>query len=191
MKTQRWLLPFTHAVDMQAIDVAMRVANHGGATLVALSLITPKPGRRAPSVRLEQLQESKDFLEAVRWKAVRSQAVVELREVMTDDVAGSIATQVQKLDCQCVLLMGRDGRKNRGPQGTLLEASVLKQVLMKPPASLLVLTLPAASDHLPLLSQFLGWLHHALGRQEEEKRGPTEWDGTELRVSRTKERQRV
>jgi hypothetical protein len=62
MKTRRWLLPFTHVVDMQAIDVAVRLAEHGKATLVALSLITPSQERRGqhrtPHIRPEHLQES-------------------------------------------------------------------------------------------------------------------------------------
>ncbi|HEY1354304.1 MAG TPA: universal stress protein [Ktedonobacteraceae bacterium] len=135
MNTQRWLLPFTHAVDLQAIDAAIRLAEHSAAALVALSLITPRPGR-APRMRLEQLQESQDFLEAVRWKALRLQVSVECYEIFTEDVAGSISTQVQDLDCRSIVLM------HHGPQDALLSPQELKQVLLRPPAPLLFLTLP-------------------------------------------------
>jgi hypothetical protein len=167
MKTRRWLLPFTHVVDMQAIDVAVRLAEHGKATLVALSLITPSQERRGqhrtPHIRPEHLQESKDFLEAVRWKARRYQIAIECHEVLTDDVPGSIATQVHDLDCECILLMGREHQRRRGPQDALLSAEEVKHVFVKPPTSLLLLTLPVA-DKQPLLDiRFLFWLRRCLG----------------------------
>src|SRR5579875_606332 len=135
MKTQRWLLPFTCSVHMRAIDAALRVANFNGATLVALSLVAPRPGRGMLHIRLEQIQESRDFLEAVRWKAIRSQTAVELHEVLTNDVPGSIATSVQELACQSIMLINCEARGKRGLQYTLLSEEALKQVLMEPPAS--------------------------------------------------------
>ncbi|HLI71728.1 MAG TPA: hypothetical protein VKV19_18375 [Ktedonobacteraceae bacterium] len=158
MKTQRWLLPFTCSVHMRAIDAALRVANFNGATLVALSLVAPRPGRGMLHIRLEQIQESRDFLEAVRWKAIRSQTAVELHEVLTNDVPGSIATSVQELACQSIMLINCEARGKRGLQYTLLSEEALKQVLMEPPASLLFLTLPAASGHPHLRSLLFGRL---------------------------------
>ncbi|BCL83695.1 hypothetical protein ccbrp13_61600 [Ktedonobacteria bacterium brp13] len=43
MKTPRWWLPFTHGVDMRAIDCVVRLAESAGATLVAASLISVSP----------------------------------------------------------------------------------------------------------------------------------------------------
>jgi hypothetical protein len=159
MNTQRWLLPFTHAVDQQAIDAAMRLAEHSAATLIALSLITPRPGR-APRVRLEQLQESQDFLEAVRWKALRLQVSVECYEVFTEDVAGSIAIQVQSLDCQSVMLM------HHGLEDALLSPQELKQVLLSPPAPLLFLTLPVAKRRSLPAGSLLSRLYHRQARRK-------------------------
>lgn len=157
-KTPRWLLPFTHAVDLRAIDLAIRVAAHSAATLVALSLLAPRSGQREQRIRLEQIQESKDFLEAVRWKARRHQVTVELHEVFTDDIPGTIAAQVHDLDCECILLMGRGGRMPRGSPDALLSGEEVKHLFLHPPASLLLLTLPVADERPPLGTRFLSWL---------------------------------
>ena len=143
MNTWRWLLPFTHTVDMQAIDMAVRLAEHDEATLVALALLTPsqeepeyRGQRRVPRIRLECIQESKDFLEAVRWKGTRRQVAVECHEILSEDVSESIAMQVQELGCQWIVLT------RHGTQEVLLSAREKEQVLMNPPAALLLLTLP-------------------------------------------------
>jgi len=158
MNTQRWLLPFTHAVDLQAIDAAVRLAEHSGATLIALSLIAPRPGQRRPSpVRLEHLQESKDFLEAVRWKALRLQVSAECHEIFTADVLGSIVARVQQFDCQGIILT------HHGIRDALLSSHDVKQMLISPPAPLLFLTLPLTKRHplqerslFPLLRRMFG-----------------------------------
>lgn len=160
MNTQRWLLPFTHAVDLQAIDAAVRLAEHSGATLIALSLIAPRSRQsRASHVRLEHLQESKDFLEAVRWKALRLQVSVQCHEIFTADVVGSIATSVQEFACQSVILT------HHGIRDVLLSAYDVKQVLTNPPAPLLFLTLPVTKHH-PLRDRpLLTLLQRIFGQQ--------------------------
>lgn len=183
--TRRWLLPFTCAVDLQAIDAAVRVASHSGATLIALALLAPgqRPRReqhRTPCVRLEQIQESKDFLEAVRWKAMRQQVTVECYEMFTEDVAGSIATQARDLDCQSIIVT------RRGLEDALLSSHDLKQVLVRPPAPLLFLPLPGTKrDTLPAIP-FLSSLQR-LFRQHvrEQVAAPDPW------AKRSEERQRV
>ena len=47
MRTPRWVLPFTHAVDMRAIDGVVHLAEGHRATLVVVSLISA-------SIRTEQ-----------------------------------------------------------------------------------------------------------------------------------------
>lgn len=95
MKTSRWLLPFTHGVDMRSIDDAVRLAESAGATLVPVSLISSPP----TGARLEHLQQSKDFLEAVQHKAERFQVPLERYEVFTADVQQSITTLVHDTRC--------------------------------------------------------------------------------------------
>jgi CheY-like chemotaxis protein len=88
MKTPRWLLPFMHGVDMRAIEYTVRLAESAGATLIPVSLITAPP----KGARLEHLQQSKDFLEAVQHKAARYLVPVERYEVFTADAQQSITT---------------------------------------------------------------------------------------------------
>ena len=90
MGSRRWLFPFTHGVDMRAIDTVVRLAGDEGATLVAVSLVSVAPGQWSQGARLEHIQQSKDFLEAVKYKAARLQVAIERYEDFTSNVLGSI-----------------------------------------------------------------------------------------------------
>ena len=70
------LLPFTHGISDPAITCALAFAQDYHFTLVVLSLIRlpDKPGKRNP--RLEDIQQSKDFLEFVYHKAARQGAPI-------------------------------------------------------------------------------------------------------------------
>ena len=70
MMTTRLLLPFVHGVDKYAIEQALRFAKSHAATLVPLVLIR-EPEERRKGVRLEHIQQSRDFLETVKHKASR------------------------------------------------------------------------------------------------------------------------
>lgn len=174
MQTKRWLLPCTHAVDLQAIDVALRVAEQSAATLVALALVAPfqerweqseqHAPRNSPQRRLEQLQKSQDFLEAVRWKAQYYQVVVEYHQILTRDVSASIAAQCQELSCQSIILMRQSTRE------TLLSAQSVKHLLLQPPVALLILTLPTGKGQG---GRFLRVLHHFFIWQKNATRGQT------------------
>ena len=90
MRTIRLLLPFTHGVDMCALDHAMRLAKGCNAILVPLALIYVPEDGRTKGARLEHIQQTKDFLEAVKHKAARYDVPIERLEVFTSDVAQSI-----------------------------------------------------------------------------------------------------
>jgi hypothetical protein len=155
METRRWLVPFSWGVDMQAIDAVVRLAEGGRATLVAVSLITrpDRPGGRGP--RLEHIQQSRDFLEAMRWKAERLHVSLERHEVITVDVMQSIATLMSELCCDAIVLV------SRGEREALLSGHQLKHVLVDPPAALLVLRLGAQARPHPvrrLGPRVLAWL---------------------------------
>jgi hypothetical protein len=155
MDTRRWLVPFTWGTDMQAIEAVVRLAEGGRATLVAASLISVpnRPGNRGP--RLEHIQQSKDFLEAMRWKADRLDVSLERHEVITVNVAQSIAALARELRCDAIVLV------SRGEREALLRDHQLKQLLVEPPATLLVLRLSAQAQPHPvrkLKSRFLAWL---------------------------------
>lgn len=108
METRRWLLPFTHGGDIQAIDSALRLAESGRATLVAASLVSVPQERRSWEARLEHIQQLKDFLEVVKWKATMLEVPVECYEVFTVDVVQSITTLTRELHCDGIILVSRD-----------------------------------------------------------------------------------
>jgi hypothetical protein len=161
MNTLRWLLPFTWGVDMQAIDYAIHLAENGGATLVAVSLVTAPDKLQMRGTRLEYIQQSKDFLEAVKWKAARLQVPLECYEVFTPNVLASITTLVHDLQCDSMILV------TRGKQDALLHAHELKRLLIEPPAPLMLLRLARPQERPHLQARLLLWLRQLLGQRDE------------------------
>ena len=151
----RWLLPFTHGVDMRAIDYLVSLAENNGATLIPISLVYVPTESRSRGARLEHIQQSKDFLEAVKYKAARLQVPVERYEVFTSDAVQSITTLVHDLHCDGIVMVAIERKE------VLLHAHELKQLLVEPPASLVLIRLPARSQEARafyLGASFLSWL---------------------------------
>jgi universal stress protein family protein len=133
----RWLLPFTHGVDMRAIDYLVSLAKNNGATLIPVTLVSVPNHSRSGGARLEHIQQSKDFLEAVKYKAARLQVPIERYEVFTSDVIQSITKLVQDLHCDGIVMVAIEKKE------VLLRAQELKHLLTEPPASLVLIRLPA------------------------------------------------
>lgn len=110
MKERRWLLPFTCGVDVRAIDLVIRLAKFCEVSLVAASLIVVPEIQQQQGPRLESIQQSKDFLEVVRWKAARYDISVELHEVWTADAYEHIKKLVLELHCNCIVVV-TDGKE--------------------------------------------------------------------------------
>jgi hypothetical protein len=164
MKTPRWLLPFTCGVDMNAIGYVVSLAESRGATLVPVSLVSAPDAPRSRGARLEDIQQSKDFLEAIQHKAVRYQVPVERYEVFTDDVIRSITVLIHDLHCDSIVLVALEKKD------VLLRAPELKRLFMEPPTSLVLIRLPAHTDRtqIPHLGPwFLSWLRR-LWRQQDD-----------------------
>lgn len=163
-KECRWLLPFTTGVDISPIASALSLAAMRGATLVAVSFIMAPDER---NVRLELLQQSQDFLEALRYKALRLAIPVECYEVFTSDILASIATQVHDLACQSLILV------SEGEKTLFLHQREMRQLLLNPPASLVLLRFSplVASGQPRLTARLLGWvqrLGNAVGSRKRE-----------------------
>ncbi len=161
MEAPRWLLPFTHGVDMRAIDYVVSLAKSAGATLVAVSLISVPSKARSRGARLEDIQQSKDFLEAVKWKAARYEVPVERYEVFTQDVLQSIATLTREMSCDGIVLVTSSERE------ALLQAHEVKSLLTQPPASLVLLRLVTNHEQTPtphLVTRFLLLLRRIWGQ---------------------------
>ena len=159
MKTPRWLLPFTHAVDLRAIDCVVRLAESAGATLVAVSLISAAP----KGARLERIQQSKDFLEVVQHKSARLQVPVERYEIFTTDELQSLTTLVHERRCEGIVLV------TGGEHSHLLRDEEVKHLLIKPPAALVLMRLSAADRLLsaPRFGARLFAWWHGLRRQQD------------------------
>src|SRR5438105_6486158 len=104
MQTKRLLLPFTHAIDTEALENALRLAKGSHATLIALALVRVPEARRSKGARLEHIQQAKDFLEAVKHKAVKYDVAIERFEVFTTDAVQSIDAVAQTMECEGILL---------------------------------------------------------------------------------------
>lgn len=126
MNTTRLLLPFTGDIHPLALEYAAQMAGHRHATLVALSLL---PVKRAHGVekmpRLEQVQQSQDFLAAIEAKAERYGVQVEQYERCSanDEIVGAIEQAARTLHCEVILLFTRDN------EGILLSTRETKQLL--------------------------------------------------------------
>lgn len=159
MKTSRWLLPFTFGVDMRAIDYAVSLAGSAGATLVPVSLVSAPPR----GARLEHIQQSKDFLEAVQQKAGRYQVPIERYEVFTQNVLQSIRTMISEMHCDGIILV------TGGEHTCLMQDEEVKRLLMEPPASLVLIRLPTHTRSVPqshLGTRFLSWLRRLREQQQ-------------------------
>jgi hypothetical protein len=160
VEAPRWLFPFTHGVDMRAIDYVVSLAKSTGSTLVAVSLISVPSKAKPGGARLEHIQQSKDFLEAVKWKAARYEVPVERHEVFTPDIMRSIATLTREMRCAGIILVTSSERE------ALLQAHEVKRLLINPPASLLIIRLsrsPAQVQRPHLGIRFLSWLRRLWG----------------------------
>lgn len=122
---------------MCAIEQAVLMAKGLAAMLVPVSLVHVPARRRAKGARLEDIQQSKDFLEAAKYKAGRFAVPVERLEVFTEDVVQSINTLASEMECEGILLfVGHKG-------GILLEAEVIKRLMETAACKLYIVRLPS------------------------------------------------
>ncbi len=155
MEARRWLLPFTHGVDMRAIETAVRFAESAGAMLVSVSLLSAPDKPRSQGIRLEHIAQSNDFLEAVQHLATRYRVPVERHEIVTRDVLQSIALFAREQCCDSIVLVTIER------EDVLLQARELKHLLADPPTSLMLIRLPAEARYSPLRqlgTRVLSWL---------------------------------
>ena len=164
MKTARFLLPFVHGVDKFAIEQAILLAKSHKATLVPLVLIHMPEECQKKGVRLEYLQQSKDFLETVKHKADWYSVQIERLEVFTSDVVQSINLVASEMECEGILLFVN----HKG--GILLQLHEIKRLMEMPVRKLYVLRLPTherVNFAQELRRHFAHWQNGRSERQEE------------------------
>ena len=112
--------------------------------------------------RLEHIQQSKDFLEAVKYKAARLQVTIERYEDFTSNVLGSITLLTRDQRCDSIILV------SCGEKEILLNAYGKKRLLENPPASLVILRLPTRAERKwSIRTRFLTCLRRSGERQND------------------------
>ena len=152
MMTQM-LLPFTHGIDASAIDYACALAQRLHFTLVILSLIRLQetPGTRNP--RLEDIQQSKDFLEFAQHKAIRQGVPMVRMELYTYHPVRSIRALAREMECAGILLFVQRG------EGVLLATEEVKQLLEQESVPLYIVPLLPHEGSFPHLRWLSRWLN--------------------------------
>lgn len=136
MRTKRLLLPFTHGVDMYALEYAIHLAKNNEAELIVASLIPcAKEARKA--IRLEQIQQARDFEVALSNKAENYGVPMHYVEVVTRNVIQEINRLVQEHECEGIVLFVREG------QGILLQTREVKHLLVEAICKLYIIRLPS------------------------------------------------
>jgi hypothetical protein len=92
---------------------------------------------RARGARLEHIQQSKDFLEATKYKAMRYGVPIERFEIFTSDVVQSIIVRAQQMACNGIILF------IRGEEGLLLRADEIEHLIEMGAHRLYVIRLPS------------------------------------------------
>ena len=179
MKTTRFLLPFVHGVDKFAIEQAILLAKSHQAMLVPLVLIHVPEERRKKGVRLEYLQQSKDFLETVKQKADWYSVQIERLEVFTSDVVQSINLVASEMECEGILLFV----SQKG--GILLQLHEIKRLMEMLVRKLYVLRLPT-NEHVNFVQElhqrFSHWLN-GKSKSQGESSQEQEYLDEEVRLS--------
>ena len=145
------LLPFTHGIDASAISYALAIAQRLQLTLVILSLIRlpETPSTRKP--RLEDIQQSKDFLEFVHHRAARQGVPIVRMELYTCNPVRSIRALAQEMECEGILLFVQCG------VGVLLATEEVKQLLEQESIPLYIVPLLPNKGGFPHLRWLTRW----------------------------------
>lgn len=134
---KRLLVPFTHGIDTYALEYAVQFAKNYDAELVAAALL---PSRAfIKDLRLEHIQQSRDFHETMRNKAQQHDVTVEIVEISAAHTVQHIHMLVQEQECAGIVLFVRAG------QGVLLDTHEIKDIMAASPCKLYILRLPASA----------------------------------------------
>ncbi|GHO51665.1 hypothetical protein [Ktedonobacter robiniae] len=119
---QYLLLPFTHSIDREAIDQALVMAENLSACLVCVAFIPCSPDKHK-GIRLERIQQAKDFLEYMYYRARQTGVTLQRMELYVPNLEESILRLSQEMDNAPILLFTRHER------GILLDLSTIRNVI--------------------------------------------------------------
>ncbi|HEX3641144.1 MAG TPA: hypothetical protein VHV10_07630 [Ktedonobacteraceae bacterium] len=155
MNMGRLLLPFTHGVDMQALEFAISFAHSRHATLIPLVLIPVVQRQRTRGIRLEMFQQAQDFLEAASFKATKYDVAIERVEVVTHNVVEQIGQVLSSQKCDGMLLFMREAK------GVLLQEQEIKALIEQRGPPCYLIHLPSArrtQQAHNIIQRFWKWL---------------------------------
>ena len=152
MNMGRLLLPFTHGIDMQALEFAISFAHSRHATLIPLVLIPVVERQRTRGIRLEMFQQAQDFLEAASFKATKYDVAIEQVEVITHNVVEQIGQVLSSQKCDGMLLFMREAK------GVLLQEQEIKALIEQRGPPCYLIHLPSAHQTHNIIQKFWEWL---------------------------------
>jgi len=155
MDMGRLLLPFTHGVDMQALEFALSFAHSRHATLIPLVLIPVVERQGSNGVRLEMFQQAQDFLEAASFKATKYDVTIERVEVITHNVVEQIDQVLSSQKCDGMLLFMREAK------GVFLQEPEIKALIEQRGPPCYLIHLPSArriQQTHNIIQRFWEWL---------------------------------
>lgn len=162
MTNTRLLLPFTHGVDGRAMNYAIGVARHYGATLVPLALISVPSNKPSWKVRPEYIQQTKDFLEAIYYRADTAHVPVERHEIVTSNAVQSIKLFAEELLCDSIIVAVGN------TEGAFLDIYEIKQLMEVSSLPLLLIELSSNKRNNSSFSLF-SWLRKKEKQKRQEK----------------------
>lgn len=151
MKITRILLPFTRDLDLGALEYAVRFAKKCRAILIPLALLPLSVQQWKQGPRLEAIEQAHDFLEAVRYKAIRAGVLLEPCDLQTRDVGQSIRLFAQEMMCKGILLFLQEEAT------VLLSPEVVNSLLEQTPCTCYLVRLQPTARTGPLSTLLKRW----------------------------------
>ncbi|BCL79431.1 hypothetical protein ccbrp13_18960 [Ktedonobacteria bacterium brp13] len=150
----RLLLPFTEGIDASAIDYALTIAHRAHGTLVVVSYLrtVPKKSGKLAYPRAGALEQSQDFMASLRYKADCRHVHVEIIELYSQDIPGSVQQLAHKYECDAVMVFTRNGK------AVLLSNSEAQALIQNQAIPLFMVRL---MTHRPIKSKVKDWLAYA------------------------------
>ncbi len=145
MKAVRFLLPFTHGINIQAIEQVMRLAQSRNATIVCASLIPLPVKHPKQGARLEHIQQARDMQRTMIKLAQRYHITLEMHECFSSTIVKSIIELTASLHCESVVLVLRDQK------ALLLRTADTQQLLKEHEAPFFIIHLPPKQSLLSIL----------------------------------------
>jgi hypothetical protein len=125
MSTRVWLFPFTHGVDVRAIEQVIQLAASSDVELDAVALHTVAPDAAEQGVRLEDTMQANDFFEVVRRKAAQRHVPVRCEQICMQHMAQDINRLAEERRCSSIVVV------LSGQKSLLLETSIVKELLLQ------------------------------------------------------------